>query len=132
LVILINGLRKKLDERKAFWEDRTRWPKVALTLVFILAYGLFLEVLGFLADHIFDHGFSIQSNRTPEMENCYCRCYAFGLRIIFSFSRLVRSRITQRLPGVLSVAGHSPSLFLLASWMRFTANKSLFLGYIPR
>ena len=48
LFILIRSLRRRVGERRAFWEERARWPKVALALVIILIYGLLLETLGFL------------------------------------------------------------------------------------
>ena len=47
-MILINALRKRAEKVKEFWEDRTRRHKVALTLIFILIYGVLLEPLGFL------------------------------------------------------------------------------------
>jgi len=60
LVIMINGWRKRVGERKAFWEERNRWPKVAMTLVFIFVYGLLLEPLGFLLTTFLIMGFLLR------------------------------------------------------------------------
>lgn len=60
LVVMINGLGKGFGERKAFWEERTRWPKVVLTLVFIFVYGLLLEPLGFLLTTFLMMGFLLR------------------------------------------------------------------------
>lgn len=60
MVVMINGLGKGFGERKAFWEERTRWPKVVLTLVFIFVYGLLLEPLGFLLTTFLMMGFLLR------------------------------------------------------------------------
>ena len=60
LVIMINGWRKRVGERKAFWEERSRWPKVAMTLLLIFVYGLLLEPLGFLLTTFLIMGFLLR------------------------------------------------------------------------
>lgn len=60
LVMMIKGLRKRFGQRKAFWEERSRWPKVAMTLLLIFVYGLLLEPLGFLLTTFFIMGFLLR------------------------------------------------------------------------
>ena len=48
LGVLMRGLHSKSDDRRAFWEDQTRWTKVASTLMLVFIYGFLLEPLGFL------------------------------------------------------------------------------------
>ncbi len=57
LAVLVRTLRSKTGEKKAFWVDRTRWPKVFLTLGCIFVYGFLLEPLGFLLTTFLSMGF---------------------------------------------------------------------------
>jgi len=57
LAVLVMNLRSKLGRDKAFWADRSRWPKVFLTLGCIIVYGVLLESLGFLLTTFFSMGF---------------------------------------------------------------------------
>jgi len=57
LAVLVMNLRSKAGRDKAFWADRSRWPKVFLTLGCIIVYGVLLESLGFLLTTFFSMGF---------------------------------------------------------------------------
>ena len=57
LAVLVRAMRSAPGEKKAFWADRSRWPKVFLTLGCILVYGLLLEPLGFLLTTFLSMGF---------------------------------------------------------------------------
>ena len=57
LAVLVMNLRSKPGRDKAFWADRSRWPKVFLTLGCIIVYGVLLESLGFLLTTFFSMGF---------------------------------------------------------------------------
>jgi putative tricarboxylic transport membrane protein len=57
LIVMTLSLCKKTIEIESFWEERSRWPKVALTMTIILFYGLLLETLGFLLTTFIIMGF---------------------------------------------------------------------------
>ena len=57
LAVLVRNLRSKPGQEKSFWADRSRWPKVFLTLGCILVYGVVLEPLGFLLTTFLGMGF---------------------------------------------------------------------------
>ncbi len=57
LIIMLKSLRKTFGQKKAFWEERNRWPKVAMTLILIFVYGLLLDTLGFLLTTFLIMGF---------------------------------------------------------------------------
>ena len=57
LAVLVRTLRGESSGDKAFWADRSRWPKVFLTLACIFVYGVFLEPLGFLLTTFLTMGF---------------------------------------------------------------------------
>lgn len=48
LVLLVKTLGGKSSGDKAFRVERSRWPKVSMTLASIFVYGFLLEPLGFL------------------------------------------------------------------------------------
>ncbi len=57
LAVLTKTLGGKSSGNKAFWAERSRWPKVFLTLASIFAYGFLLEPLGFLLTTFLAMGF---------------------------------------------------------------------------
>jgi putative tricarboxylic transport membrane protein len=57
LAVMAGALRRAPGEERSFWADRSRRPKVFLTLGCILVYGILLEPLGFLLTTFLGMGF---------------------------------------------------------------------------
>ena len=59
--VLVRTWRAKNWGDKAFWADRSRWPKIFLTLACIFVYGVLLEPLGFLLTTFLTMGFMFRA-----------------------------------------------------------------------